>query len=422
MRTFLSVLVACVLFAASAGPASEGGLVGNGGDVVECKPTTTNPLNGLYSLDYLLTYQGSNQNADVVQVPNLRASVMRLRALFATKVPELLPTFDSFTQYYRNTTNKNAPRFWEEAPFGLVDLKDEKMLALVPENCREGNVLKISQAIIRQPSSSSGAAPGTIIYKFVPKVVEGLEQRWPLQLSFLYVHEWLWDVSQNVDRNRRLNRYFHSKEFENHSPQDARAIITRLGLTLPEPISTVFDPQSCMPQGYRVIELFKKFLTDKDSAKIGEFAVFGRNRDCNTNGKGPCEMVMGDITPLIREYLGFQKGTLVLAEEPPRLELWDNTCRRETPLANCSPPVKISTCGIDIVTGATNCSDFIHPKNGKPFWPYEGSFLNKARSFNLSGFLRPECLWLSAGGMTRYTNAKGDTIEEEIQLVVHTRF
>lgn len=207
--------------------------IGNGGDSVHCVASDKNQFSGLYSLDYLLTYQETNANNDIVQVATLQESLLRITRLLKKKAPEFMEGFDDFVGLIQNKDVAQA-RFWEEAPFGLIDLKDEKMVNLVPANCRQGNAVQIVQTVIRQDPEASGVSPGKVLYKYVPSIFEKLEKQNPIQLSFLLVHEWLWDVSSNVDRNRRINRFLHSNEFELLTRDQTITKLKALGLQIPD--------------------------------------------------------------------------------------------------------------------------------------------------------------------------------------------
>lgn len=182
-------------------------IVGNGGDSIECRKDAGNPFDGTYSLDYILTYRTANDNADIVPAPSWQASLERIKLLFQDKLPELSESFEDFTRNILNA-DPSQSRIWEEAPWGLVDLKDEATISLVPESCKQDGKVRVVQAVIRQKPEATPRPKRTIIYKYVPEVFKKLAAQSPLQLSFLLVHEWLWDVSKNVDRNRRLNRFF----------------------------------------------------------------------------------------------------------------------------------------------------------------------------------------------------------------------
>ena len=114
---------------------------------------------------------------------------------------------------------------WEPTDYQLTEINDEDLpLAIeIPVNCRENGKLQLVQAVIRQNPTFTGSK--LIVYKYMPKIFEKLENEKPLQLSFLLIHEFLWSISDNVDRNRRINWFFHSADFQKLSRLD---VIDRL--------------------------------------------------------------------------------------------------------------------------------------------------------------------------------------------------
>jgi hypothetical protein len=146
----LGVFAATILCAAAGNDARAQFEVGNGGDAVECDAAPGSPFHGVYALDWLLTYRASNDNADVVDLP-LGEGLARLERLLGEKVPSLAPSFRSFRNDLLNTVDATRPHLWEEAPFGLVDLKDEQIVSLVPANCRDGDRIRI---ILRRAARS----------------------------------------------------------------------------------------------------------------------------------------------------------------------------------------------------------------------------------------------------------------------------
>ncbi len=257
-----------------------GGAVGNGGDSVECTYSAANDFNGTYALDYLLTYKESNQNSDIVKVTSLDESIQRIKKLLQEKVPELSDSFDEFMKLVRNE-DISLPRFWEEAPFGLVDIKDENIINFVPMNCRQNGDVKIVQTIIRLNPMNTGLEKYKLVYKYVPSIFQRLYTQAPLQLSFLLVHEWLWDLSHHVEKNRRLNRFIHSKEFESLSREQLRARLTTLGLEIPNQISPdIFRFDSCKPSPSDAKELMSRIKTGGQIILSQDLSLLQRKFKC----------------------------------------------------------------------------------------------------------------------------------------------
>ncbi|MCB0411990.1 MAG: hypothetical protein KDD22_05655, partial [Bdellovibrionales bacterium] len=210
-----------------------GGLIiGSGGDLVQCKPGAQNQLFGLYSLDYLV-FQSST-GPQPLEVSSWEQSLFMIRTEIARKIPQILSDFDSFSQDVFNR-ELNRPHIWEPTDFDLVEIKDEDLPIAVklPANCRgSSGEVQLIQAVIRQNREFSGGEP--IVYKYMPEAFEKVKNQNPLQLSFLLVHEWLWSLSDNVDRNRRINWYLHSQEFREDSPERVQEKLRSLGLNLSE--------------------------------------------------------------------------------------------------------------------------------------------------------------------------------------------
>ncbi|MGZ5280578.1 MAG: hypothetical protein ACXWC9_11570, partial [Pseudobdellovibrionaceae bacterium] len=265
--------------------------VGNGGDGVFCQSTVGTSFSGFYSLDYLLTYKSANQNSDIVPITSIHQSLVRIQSRLEKVFPEFSESFNEFVGLIGNRTYKYR-RAWEESPFGLIDLKDEKMIAQVPANCRKGDHIQIQQAIVRQAPIFSGdeKRKELIIYKFVPSLLQGLEKTSPVQLSFLYIHEWLWDISHDVDLNRRINRFLHSTDFETMSREDTRDRLVSLGLRIPrETAAKEFNFDWCPADPAYAKNLLKQLsheMTPKTLTQQG--AVYGRQTTCRAQAQYGC--------------------------------------------------------------------------------------------------------------------------------------
>ncbi|MGZ3744492.1 MAG: right-handed parallel beta-helix repeat-containing protein [Pseudobdellovibrionaceae bacterium] len=199
--------------------------VGNGGDAIYCNASPLNQLHGYYSLDYILTYQEGGYHKS----ESLQANLDHLGELLKTKVPELYLDFLEFrTQILNSSFSKKY--VWEPAPFGLIDLEDENIISLLPENCLAEGKAKIIQAVIRLDEEVSHSPK--IIFNYVPPVLQSLSEGDGLQASFLFVHEWLWNYSQNVNMNRRIIRYLHSELFNTQSRREAMEELQGMGLPI----------------------------------------------------------------------------------------------------------------------------------------------------------------------------------------------
>lgn len=270
--------------------------VGNGGDGIYCKATTANGLKGYYALDYILTLSALSGDDGLAQVTSWQNSANRIFKILTDKVPSLAASFKEFSRLVYNTSYAEM-RVWEPAPFGLNQLNDQRITSLIPDNCKaDDGTYQVVQAVIRQYEGFSGTQTGHYIYKYFPKLLSDLDKQAPIQLSFLLIHEWLWDVSSNVDRNRRINRFLHSRAIEGMQPSEVVANLKGMGLYLPDKPADAFDPDSC--QGYPLTEadLFSKYSGQAVLANMGQLKIDRRERmsecaqneiGCNPNWKNP---------------------------------------------------------------------------------------------------------------------------------------
>lgn len=224
MKTLTLILIS--LFSLNTFGGGGSGDIGSGGDLIRCSPTSENDLNGLYSLDYIVA-----PAKDYARIKTWQESMKRIRKILADKLPELTDSFSTFHDDIFNTELKRD-HIWEPTPYALIELSDENLdLAVkIPDNCRNNKNVLLIQAVIRQSKSYSGT--DTIVFKYMQKALDEVTD--PLQLSFLFVHEWLWSLSDNVDRNRRINALLHSRTIEDMDEFDLRFTLERLGFVFPK--------------------------------------------------------------------------------------------------------------------------------------------------------------------------------------------
>src|SRR4051812_46651860 len=127
MRALVSILSLYVSMGVSAVALAGPSIVGNGGDAVRCTDANGSPFKGLYSLDYLLTYQTRDANADVIQEFTWEASYARISALLARNNPDLAYSFQRFASGLDNFSDWTQPKIWREAGFGLVAINDQNV-------------------------------------------------------------------------------------------------------------------------------------------------------------------------------------------------------------------------------------------------------------------------------------------------------
>ena len=251
LRPFLVILSSCICIHTNVYAGIKIGN-GDGGDAVICKadtsPGSNTPTDGFYALDYLGTL-GLQFGANV-EPATWQESAARIQSILDRVSPTLSSSFRAYVEDIKNATDYTRRFVWEEAPYGLIKIDDQNIVALVPDNCQVHSTVELIPAVVHQNDQISGRPPGMQLYAYVPSVLKELERTSALQLSYLYVHEWLWNHSSNVGRNRRINRFLHSVAPSALSDAAIREQLTGMGLNLEPsaPVDTPLPPPQSKPQ------------------------------------------------------------------------------------------------------------------------------------------------------------------------------
>ena len=171
---------------------------GGGGYVLEC---VEDGINVYYSYDYKQTEQ-PNQKVD----PKLLAAKSAndilgiIRDRLKDRLPKMAEDLTDFMRFNRSELwdAPNEKRLWISAPAShrLVNIHNEAKIREVQE-CKPDAI----QAVIFTNQ-------GQKIYEADQAIIEKLS---PIQLSFLYVHEWLRDYTQDPVILARVDRLLHSE-------------------------------------------------------------------------------------------------------------------------------------------------------------------------------------------------------------------
>ena len=246
---WVSVLV---VFSSSLISASTcaGGLVGNGGDILICRPSALNPFNGYYLLDYVATYDYATGNSDVIPAEDV--PFQKILAALKEKLPPLGFDLASYAldadQQIGRSADFTRTHIWMPERLGLTDLQDEYLFSKIPVNCyTDDTSMKpfLVQAVFREER------PVSTVYHYDSLQVAELHRQSELQYSFLLLHEWLWYYSANANIVRDLNRYLHSSKFLNATASEAKLVLLNLGMNLSRPptlLTKTIDITSCDPR------------------------------------------------------------------------------------------------------------------------------------------------------------------------------
>ena len=198
---------------------------GNGGDVVWCRAIPGSEYSGYYTLDFLTARVQGMGKRDFVAVSSLKQSMDRIEKLLSEKNRSLGVAFKTFRYYTSNTTDSTQSRVWVPSEYGLEDVKDERILVKFPANCyrRGTKTLDIHQLITRR-------LVGEQILYFYDKAILAKIGEDPLQVSMGYFHEFLWDLTSDIEAVRRFNVLVHTRRFEKMSADEFLDFINSIGL------------------------------------------------------------------------------------------------------------------------------------------------------------------------------------------------
>jgi hypothetical protein len=218
MRILLLIITSLFAINANAGHG-----VRNGGATIYC-----NGSGRSYSLDYFLARDSFDRNLKILNFNKSKDSLSRIFELLKLKAPKLAQSFQAYLAYIDNTSNPTAPYFWKAAGEGLPEIDDQKItngFSICQGSRFGGTPFTATQAIIRHDISTE--IKKQIIFEYNAKALEDLSGT---QKSFLYVHEWLWDISDDVELNRKINYFFHSELLDQMSTLQVTQQLQKFGL------------------------------------------------------------------------------------------------------------------------------------------------------------------------------------------------
>lgn len=236
----LTIFVALIFRStAHAGPGSSGG-----GDAIRCNDGLT------YALDYVLTDGSGTVDARLEHLPSSEHILKVIVESLRNKIPALSRSLDDFSKFPEQPSS-SSKRLWLTRKNPLIYLNDQN-IDQVPVNCLDQNHNpNIWQAVIRT------AGEGTfILYQRDPNALAELAKNSSIQVSFMYIHEWLRDYTTNPVVIRNVNRYLHSAGTLAASAEELRAVLNGFGLHL-EGIQTSGE----ITQGLKNKRAFESRLT-----------------------------------------------------------------------------------------------------------------------------------------------------------------
>jgi hypothetical protein len=204
------------LLAINTSHAGGGVLVGNGGNIVRCSGREN-----FFSADYILSKAKHGDHTKLAEGAN---PFRRMAKLLNAKLPSMANSYSQFMDAFENHDN-SSHYVWMVPRNGLEVLRDEMME--LPYSCKNWNgPVEIRQVVIRNYSEASGR----VIFKYDPEALELIRNN-KLQLSFLLVHEWLWDFTKDITVNRKINYFLHSTQLDDLSAEEIQSKFKQYGLS-----------------------------------------------------------------------------------------------------------------------------------------------------------------------------------------------
>lgn len=216
--------ISCIIFLLISNSAFAGSETRNGGQGVRCSGSEN-----IYSLDYLRAKQEFQFS---VEVPlNLEISLYRILHNLENKAPQVARSFKNFLSGFSHNKSFNDNHVWFENN-NLDDVSDQSTNS-VPLACRagDGGSVAIFQVIVREHFKGDNKMNSQVRFLLDSEIFNQMDS---LQQSFLLVHEWLWEFTQDYARNWRINYLLHSSAFDTISKEDFKIKAKEIGVNFNE--------------------------------------------------------------------------------------------------------------------------------------------------------------------------------------------
>lgn len=222
----MNKLLLFVLFVLNTHAYAIGHDVGNGGQVISCAISSKT-----FSLDYVLAKEAMGSKMNLVDVNTSSKSLSRIEKLIKTKLPMLSPSFSEFVNHLNNRSDISKPYIWIKAATSeLEESEDQNYDRLKPGICGpfSNSTVAVEQVVIRT-LYSTGKLQNHVAFTYNDGLLNSLHG---VHLSFLFVHEWLWGITDDVVLNRKINYFLHSELFDKVSAAEATKQLKSYGLDL----------------------------------------------------------------------------------------------------------------------------------------------------------------------------------------------
>lgn len=222
-QSFYATILSTILLSSTA-QATETD-VGNGGHGIRCQDGK------LYALDYVLTLNSKGQDE---VLPSFKTAsdalniLSQMAEILENKVPTLGKELKWFIHWRNNTKDWTQEKIWLDGDGELKALGDEWIIRDLQKYCKPqvdaNKKVMTNQAIIRSKPSK------TVIFYYDEADLSELEKNSPVQLSYLYTHEFLRDYTQDPRIIMLVNALLHSQQILSLNEEQMVQSLENLGL------------------------------------------------------------------------------------------------------------------------------------------------------------------------------------------------
>ena len=224
MKTFsilkaAGLLTLSVLALAPNTSSAKGGLDAGGGYAIQCDD------GHLYSWDYInAPYESMAVNPEFLKAKSAKEILEKLALRLDKMNTTLAKSLRDYAKFNEDSLDLEQDRVWVKNSNPLLSLGDEDRVR-IPKSCvRKANAkFKVIQAVIRKTKERAprgtdplDSMPTRKLYYADSKVLSRLAanpNKGALQLSSLYVHEWLRDFVSDANKITAINQFLHAAKW-----------------------------------------------------------------------------------------------------------------------------------------------------------------------------------------------------------------
>ena len=250
MKTTSSLLLTLGLSLSFLGLNARAGAVdGGGGNAIRCDDGK------LYSWDFInAQFDQMPVDPSLLEMKTTKEILQALEKRIARVSPPMAKSFADFQKFNADPFATSTSRIWIAGTNPLVNLGDEDRVR-IPKNCvsQATNSFSLYQAVIRRK-------PKKIIYAYDSNIVKELEQNSPVQLSFLYVHEWLRDYTQSASQITLIDQVLHSTRWLKQTSESFREMLEGFGVKaprLPLLVAGAYEDSTIAKRGLKIVQIVR---------------------------------------------------------------------------------------------------------------------------------------------------------------------